>query len=192
MSLLDRIKERASPDLSDDELTAMIAAIVGEIDARLGSVGPITVDLGDPTDPVTSSARTLRLQPPALADQPITVAERDPGNLIGSEGRTVLDPSDYRLLHGGRTLQRLSNGANPREFWAPLVTVGYTPAGTPQTARDDAVIKIMILDLSYRGLVKSERAGDYQWQGSVSSDSYTAERAAIIDSLQQRSGMVMA
>lgn len=192
MSLLDRIKERASPDLSDDELTKMIAAIVGEIDARLGPVGPVTVELGDPTDPDTTYARTLRLQPPILASQPVTITERDPGNSGDASTATILQAADYRILHEGRTLQRLNSGPNPREFWAALVTVAYTPTGAPQVSRDDAVLKIMILDLSYRGMIKSEKAGDYQWQGSLSSDSYTSERASIIDGLQQRSGMVLA
>lgn len=192
MSLLDRVKERASPDMSDGELTTMIAAITGEIDAQLGPVGQITKELGDPTDPHTSHARTLRLQPPALAGAAITITERDPGNSGDATSATILQAADYRILHDGRTLQRLNTGPNARDYWAPLVTVAYTPAGAPQVARDDAVIKIMMLDLSYRGLIKSERAGDYQWQGSVASDSYTAERAAIIASLQQRSGMVLA
>lgn len=192
MSLLDRVKERASPDMSDGELTSMIAAITGEIDARLGPVGPITKELGDATDPDTSYARTLRLQPPALAGAVITVTERDPGNSGDATSATILQLADYRVLHDGRTLQRLNTGPNPRDYWAPLVSVEYTPAGTPQVARDEAVIKLMLLDLSYRGLIKSERAGDYQWQGAVASDSYTAERAAILDNMQQRSGMVMA
>ena len=192
MSLLDRVKERASPDMSDGELTSMIAAITGEIDAQLGPVGPITKELGDPTDPHTAHARTLRLQPPALAGQAIVITERDPGNSGDTTSATILQAADYRILHDGRTLQRLNTGHNPCDYWAPLVTVTYTPAGAPQVARDDAIIKIMMLDLSYRGLIKSERAGDYQWQGSVSSDSYTAERAAIIASLQQRGGILLA
>lgn len=192
MNLLDRVKERASPDMSDGELTSMIAAITGEIDAQLGPVGQITKELGDPTDPHTAHARTLRLQPPALAGAAITITERDPGNSGDTTSATILQAADFRILHDGRTLQRLNTGPNARDYWAPLVTVVYTAAGAPQVARDDVVIKIMMLDLSYRGLIKSERAGDYQWQGSVASDSYTAERAAIIASLQKRSGMVFA
>lgn len=189
MSLIDRIKERASPDLSDDELEAMATAIVQEIDARLGPVGPITVELGDPTDPATAYLRTLRLARPAIAGQPMTVSERDPANSGAAGDATILQAADYRILHEGRTLQRLNNGPNPREYWAPLVSVTYTPAGTPQAARDEAAIRLMILDLGYRGLIKSERAGDYQW---TAGDSHAAEREAIFAGLQQRSGMVMA
>lgn len=192
MSLLDRIKERASPDMSDDELETMANAISAEIDARLGPVGPVTVELGDPTDPDTRYLRTLRLARPAMAGQPVTISERDPGNSGNAADATLLQAADFRILHEGRTLQRLSTGPNPRDYWAPLVSVTYTPAGTPQAARDEAVIRLMILDLSYRGIIKSERAGDYQWQGSVSADSYSNEREAIFAGLQQRSGMVMA
>ena len=189
MSLLDRVKERASPDMSDDELTSMIAAITGEIDARLGPVGQITKELGDPTDPHTASRRTLRLQPPAQAGEAIVITERDPGNSGDTTSATILQAADYRVLHDGRTLQRLNSGPNARDFWAPLVRVVYTPAGTPQVARDEAIIKIMMIDLSYRGSLKSERAGDYQF--TLSGDA-VADRNAILDSLQQRGGMVLA
>lgn len=189
MALLDRVKERAAPDLSDAELNAMIAAIVAEIDARLGPVGPISVELGDATEPGTSHARTLRLARPILAGQPVTVTERDPGNSGDAIAATILQAADYRILHEGRTLQRLNSGPNARDHWAPLVTVEYTPTGTPQAARDDAVIKLMILDLSYRGALKSEKAGDYQF--TLGGDP-AAERAAILEGLQQRSGLVLA
>lgn len=189
MSLLDRVKERASPDMSDDELTSMITAIIGDIDTRLGPVGPLTVELGDPTDPDTAYRRTLRLQPPALAGEAITITERDPGNSGDATTATILQAADYRILHEGRTLQRLNTGPNASDYWAPLVTVTYTPAGTPQAARDEAAIKMMMVDLSYRGGLKSERAGDYQF--TLSGDPVT-DRNAILDSLQQRGGMVMA
>jgi hypothetical protein len=192
MSLLDRIKERVAPDISDDEIEVMIIAISAEIDARLGPVGPVTVELGDPTDPATRYQRTLRLQPAALSGAPISITELDPGNSGEPSAATILQPADYRILHEGRTLQRLNSGLNPRDFWAPLVSVAYTPAGTPQEARDEAVIKLIALDLSYRGAIKMERAGDYQWQANLAADSYMTERNNIVDSLQQRSGMVLA
>jgi hypothetical protein len=192
MALLDRVKERASPDLSDVELTAMIVAIVAEIDAGLGPAGPVTVELGDPSDPDTRFARTLRLQPPADTSQAITITERDPANSGDASTATILQAADYRILHDGRTLQRLNTGPNARDYWAPLVTAAYTPKGITQAARDEAVIKLMMIDLSYRGLIKAEKAGDYQWQGSLSSESYAAERANILEGLQQRSGLVLA
>lgn len=192
MSLLDRIKLRAAPELPDAELNAMIDAITAEIDVLLGPVGAITVHLGDSSDPETSFNRTLRLPRPMMAGQPIAITERDPGNSGNAQAAFVLAPADYRILHNGRTLQRLTTGPMPRAFWAPLVEVTYTPTGVGQMQRDEAVIKVMQLDLTYRGLIKSERAGDYQWSGSVSADSYMAERGAIFSSLVSPSGMVLA
>lgn len=95
------------------------------------------------------------------------------------------------MLHGGRTLQRLTSGPNGAAYWAPMVRISYTPIGVTG-AIDEAVIKIMQLDLSYRGLIKSERAGDYQWQAANSPEGYTAEREAILASLQAPRGMVLA
>lgn len=189
MSLLDRVKERASPDMSDDELDAMITAIVAEIDARLGPAGPVSVELGDPVDPDTRYRRTLRLQPPADTAQAITVTERDPANSGAASSATILQAADYRVLHDGRTLQRLNSGPNGRDYWAPLVTVAYTPKGIPQASRDEAVIKLMMLDLSYRGALKSERAGDYQF---TLGDDVSAQREAILASLNAPTGMVLA
>jgi hypothetical protein len=192
VSLLDRLKERAAPDLSDAELNALIGALRAELDACLGSVGPVTVELGDVAEPDATFFRTLRLPQPILGGAALTVTERSPGNSGAEAAETVLTGADFRILHGGRTLQRLITGPNPAEFWAPLVTVSFTPETTPQAVRDEAVIKLVTLDLSYRGMIKSESAGDYQWAGSVTSDSYTAERAAIIAGLRNQQGMVLA
>ena len=74
------------------------------------------------------------------------------------------------------------------------MTVSFTPATTPQAVRDEALIKLATLDLSYRGMIKSERAGDYQWSaGSGSSESsYSTERDAIFASLVAQQGFVLA
>ncbi|MEP3258538.1 MAG: hypothetical protein ABJO06_13485, partial [Roseibium sp.] len=56
-------------------------------------------------------------------------------------------------------------------------------------AREEATIKLMHLDLSYRGGLKSERAGDYQF--TLGTDP-ASERTAIIAGLANRNGMVMA
>lgn len=189
MTMLDRVKERAPSEQSDVELQAMIDAITAELDARLGPVGAITVELGDPGDPDNRTNRTLRLNQPADTDHPVTIIERDPGNSGDPSAAVELAAGDYRLLHGGRTLQRLPTGPNGRSFWAPLVEITYTPKGVSQAARDEATIKLMQIDLSYRGMLKSERAGDYQF--TLSGDP-VADRNAIIDGLAQRGGMVMA
>ncbi len=191
MSLLDRIKERASPDLSDDELNAMIAGITAEISDRVGPVGLVTVHLGDPNEPEDALHRTLRLNIPANTAFPVEVTEMTPGNSGAAAAAVVLTATDFRILHGGRTLQRLTTGPNPATHWAPLVVASYTASGPAQALRDDAVIKLMLIDLSYRGMLKSERAGDYQWTGST--ESYSVERDGILNSLSgAATGMVFA
>lgn len=188
MPLLDRVKERTGSDLSDGELQAMIDGITAELAARLGPVGPITVELGDPTDPISAQKRTLRLARPADTAEDLAVTELEPGNDGQAENEITLDAADYRVIHGGRTLQRLTGGPNGRNYWAPLVRVTYTPIAD-QAARDEATIKLVHLDLSYRGGLKSERAGDYQF--TLGNDP-ASEREAILASLAPKSGMVMA
>src|SRR3546814_18134539 len=80
MALLDRVKERCGSDLSDTELSSMIDAIVGELDARLGPVGAVTVELGDPDDPHSRFHRPRRVLPPIDAAAELTIVELHPGN----------------------------------------------------------------------------------------------------------------
>lgn len=187
-ALLDRVKLRLQTDLPDSELLAMIDAIAAELDARFGAAGAITVELGDPLAPADRLVTTLRLIRPADTAQAITVTEIDPGNTGLASHETVLDPADFRILHGGRTLQRLTGGPNARTHWAPMVRVAYTPIGLA-AARDEVAIKLIALDLSYRGALRSERAGDYQV--TLSGD-MAADREAILQTLEDRRGMVMA
>ena len=193
MALIDRVRERTGSDLSDAELQAMIDAIAAELDARLDPVGTVAVELGDPADPNSRFRHTLRLIRPIDAGQAVTIVESDPGNSGDEAAETVLAEGDYRVMHGGRTLQRLMSGPNGRAYWAPLVRVTYTPIGAAgdQAARDEATIKLVQIDLSYRGLLKSERAGDYQF--TLSGDA-VADRERIFEGLAaaRGAGMVMA
>ncbi len=188
MSLLDRIKERTGSDLPDAELSAILLSVAAELDARLGPVGPHTIEIGELDEPEAIGQRTLRISPPIGAGA-VTVTEYSPAN-SGAPGDAIeLTADDYRVLHGGRTLQRLVSGPNGRSCWAPLVKVTYTPAGPSQALRDEAAIKLALIDLSYRGGVKSERAGDYQI--TLSGDP-AADREAILRSLVPAGGLVMA
>jgi pimeloyl-ACP methyl ester carboxylesterase len=188
MSLLDRVKERTASDLSDAELQAMIDAISAELDARFGPVGEQTVKLGDLDDPQSSAVRNLRLALPIDESQAVTIVERNPGNSGAAGDRTTLDPGDFEVLHGGRTLMRLTGGPNGARHWAPLVEVTYTPQSNA-AAREEATIKLIQLDLSYRGGLKSEKAGDYSF--TLSGD-IAADREAILQTLADRRGLVMA
>jgi len=193
MALLDRAKERTGADLSDTELTAMIAGITAEIDAIHGAAtGTVKVTFGDP-DTEERWQKSLTLARPMDTTQPAVVVEIDLVDSDASGARITLDSTDYRVLHAGRTLQRLVSGTHGRQLWAPLVEITYTPVAlVPQSMRDEMVIKIIQLDLSYRGLIKSERAGDYQWSGSLASDSYAVERQKLLDALGGVNRLVMA
>ncbi|WP_457661737.1 hypothetical protein [Sinorhizobium medicae] len=162
MALIDRVKERTGAELPDAELQAMIDMISAEIDALFGPAGAVTVEIGDMTDPCSREVRTLRLNRPLDVSQPVSIVEIDPG-WSGSAANTVtLAPNDYRVMHGGRTLARLWDGDNGRQYWAPLVRITYTPKEAAG-ARDEAVIRLMQVDLSDKGGLKSERAGDYSY-----------------------------
>ncbi|MDP2131954.1 MAG: hypothetical protein U0995_08810 [Erythrobacter sp.] len=187
-ALLDRVRLRVPTDLPDSELLAMIDAIALELDERFGPAGETTVSIGDLTDPASAQRRALRLLRAADVSLPITVAELAPGNTGNPDHETVLAPSDFKVLHGGRTLQRLSGGPNAAQFWAPLVEVTYTPTGLA-AARDEVTIKLIALDLSYRGALRSERAGDYQF--TLSGD-MAVDRETILKTLEDRRGMVFA
>lgn len=188
MALIDRVKERTGSDLSDAELQAMIDAITAEISARFGPAGEITVEIGDLSDPYRRGERSLRLIRPIDTDETISITEIDPHHTGLGTDETVLATNDYRILHGGRTLQRLAGGTNGNDYWAPLTKVTYTPADINAAAREEATIQLIALDLSSRGLLKSERAGDYSY---TLGDAAT-ERETILASLRARSGMVLA
>lgn len=188
MALLDRVRERTGSDLSDTELTAMIAGITAELDARFGPAGAAVQTFGDLENPEDPALTTLRLTRPLDAGQAVTIREERPGNAGTAALVTTLQAGDYRVLHGGRTLQRLTGGPNGQRYWAPFVSVTYTPIGEA-AARDEAVIKLAQLDLTWRGGLKMERAGDYHF---TLADNFADEREAIMNQLAQRRGLVMA
>jgi hypothetical protein len=190
MALLDRVRERVETDLSDGELQAMIDAAAAEIEARHGPVAGITVHLGDDRD-LAGHRRFLHPARPVDAAKAVTVVEIEPADTGDAANETQLAADDFRLLHGGRVIERLIDGTNGRLYWAPLVRLAYTPV-SDQKQRDEVAIKLVQLDLTYRGLDKSERAGDWQRAGSVTADAFTDERDALLASLAPRRNMVMA
>ena len=187
-SILDRVRERSGSDLSDVELGDMIAGIGEDLDVRFGAAGERTIELGDPTDPDSRWQRTLRLPLPADAAAGLSVVEIDPGNASDGSAELELTVADWRLMHGGRTLQRSVSGPNARSHWAPLVRVTFTAIGAAKS-REEAVIKLILIDLAYRGGIKAERAGDYAV--TLSGDP-AADREAVMGALEQRRGMVLA
>lgn len=188
MALLDRVKERTGSDLSDTELQSMIDAITAELDERFGAIGPQTVTLGSLDDPNSRFARSHRLVFPIDTAQPVTITEEQPGNTGNPADETELAADDFRVLDGGRTIQRLIGGTNDREYWAPIVHITYTPKANA-LQREEVTIQLIQLSLSYRGGLRSEKAGDYSM--TLSGD-MAKDREAILQTLEDRGGMVMA
>lgn len=185
MALLDRVKERIETDMSDAELSLMITEIQAEIVRRHGAIAEETFQAEGDRD-LWGQGRLLTLVRPIDTAQPLAVVEVD-----AADEETTLAADDYRVLHGGRTLERLRTGTNGRREWQSLVRVTYTPE-SDQAQRDEVTIKLVELDLSYRGLVKSERAGDYASAGAMSPAAYTDERDALLQQLAPRRGLQVA
>lgn len=179
MALLDRVKERIETDLSDSELQPMIDEVTAEIESRYGADAAITVHRD-------GGGRTIRLVRRLDTAEAVTVVEIEPRSEGAAASRTILAADDYRVLHGGLTLERLADGSNGRTRWAPLVEVTYTPVLRARQ-RDEVVIQVVQLEIADRGLA-SERAGD--WQGTMRDTA--AAREKLIASLAPGGGLVMA
>jgi len=183
--LLDRVKERIETDLSDSELQAMIDEVAAEIERRYGPNAPITVHLGDDST-AAGDRRFLTLARPLDTGQAATAVEIAPPGAGQPSARTTLDAADWRVLHGGRTLERLIDGPNGRRFWAPLVELTYTPV-SDASQRDEVAIQVVQLEIQARGL-DSERAGD--WQAAYPDLARTRE--ALFAGLAPRRGLAAA
>lgn len=179
MALIDRVKARVETDLSDAELQAMIDAVVAEIEARFGVNAAITVHL-------EGGAEFLALARPLDAAQAITAVEIEPRSEGAAASQTTLAANDYRVLHGGRTLERLVDGTNGRSQWAPLVKITYTPVSDAKQ-REEVVIQVVQIEIQACGLT-SERAGD--WQATY--PDLASEREKLIATLALRRGLAMA
>ncbi len=176
---LSRVKERIETDLSDTELQAMIDEVQSEINVKFGVIGSITIFLDGDRD-LDGDRRFLNLARPRDTGQTITVVE------IDGTDETTMAADDFRILHGGRTLERLIDGTNGRNFWERLVKVMYTPVSDVKE-RDEVIIQLVQLGITFRGL-SSEKAGDY----SASFPDYLAERDKLLDRLSPNRGVSMA
>lgn len=185
MALLDRLKERFETDLSDAELQAILDAITAEIEERFGAEGEITVVLDSDRD-LKPHKRYHKLDRPIDTGETVTVVETTPGNSGTVADQTTLSANDFRVVHGGQTIERLITGDNPSQHWAELVTVTYTPV-SQQKQRDEVTIQVAQIQIQSRGL-NSERAGDYQ----ATHLDLTAESEKLLMTLQRNHGLVMA
>lgn len=184
MAVLDRLKLRVETDLTDAELQLMIDAEVAEIIARFGAIAEITKLENGQRHFITLHRRIDEAET-------IAIVEISPGNTSATANRTTLSSDDYRITNGGRTIERLIDGTNGRQLWSDLVEFTYTPV-SDQNRRDEAVVKLVTLSITYQGLDKQESVGDFSRGGSVTADAYTKEREALLNTLAPRGRLVMA
>lgn len=167
MALIDRVKERTKAELSDAEIGEMINEALEAIEERYGEPAqPVTERLGG------GSVSIFTAQPiDQSAD--IIVAE----SVFDEE--TELLVSDFQIGGGGRRIERLDSGTNPRSTWGDSVVITYTPR-SDQKRRDEVVIKLVMLGIEYEG-VKSANTDGY----SSSHLDYQTERERLIASLDR-------
>lgn len=183
MALIDRVKERIEHQLFDPELQRLIDEANQEIIDRWGPAA-------DPANPITAQldggdARIFLARPIDPA-HPVTVTEFVSSAPWGGETSTVLSANDWRSWHGGRTLQRLGSGANPRTRWGERVTVQYTPQNDGNQ-RQETIIKLVQLAVEYEGVDEST-VGDLR----LKRGDYIAKRERLIAQLAPRRGLLLA
>ena len=184
MELLNRLKGRVETDMLDLELQRMIDAEIAEIDDRFGAIVEITI-LAE------GNLHFVSVHRPIDEAETIAIVEIDPANTGAAANRVTIAADDYRITNGGRTIERLIDGTNVGDHWASLVELTYTPV-SDQTQRDEAVIKLVHLSLTYNGLAKQQSVGDFSFSGSVTADAFDREREVLINRLAPRGRMVMA
>lgn len=189
MALLDRCRERIETDLSDAELLRIIDEANSEIILRFGPHA-------DPSRPINitvrGQARYLDLARPIDITQTVLVVEAAQWWeteyewwTFGGEDSVTLGSTDYRVLNGGRTLERLASGANPRVWWGRTVLITYTPV-TDGNQRQEAIIKLVQLAVQFDG-TSNLRVGDY----SQANLSYQGQRDQILQGLAPRKGFLL-
>ena len=94
---------------------------------------------------------------------------------------TVLDPTDYRVLNKGTTLERITSGVNVRNSWGFRTLVEYVISSDSNPRRRGVVIDLVRLAINNPGGITRERAGDY----SVEHGSYEEQQGKILGRLRK-------
>jgi len=192
MSLVDTpmLRESIETDATDLELQRLIDDADEAIVARFGPHEGDENNTGQLTEELYSEGG-LYLFPNRQIDTIGSVTEYGQAPFENPDVGIALETSDYQIIHGGRTLERLVTGANPMDYWGPRVVVEYVPIG--QLARRKRVaLDLCKLALTYKGLIKTEQAGDYRSGGAMTPDAYQAERNALLSELQPAGGLTFA
>lgn len=162
MPLIDRVKERVETELSDDELLALIAEFEEDIEDRYGPRSAEMSLLLDGGAPSVYPKRRVS----AITEIRETVGVTE----------TVLAADDFRIRDGGRRVQRLCSGTNPRHSWGRLVAITFDPVDDT-LKRDEVVIKLVELVLSHPAGTKSESIDGYAF---TFSQDFETEREQLI------------
>lgn len=181
MAVIDRVKERVETDLGDSELSSLIAEAQQAIRDRWGPDR-------DPENPITVTVdgvrRALDMARPIDTAADVVVVEH--ATSVTGDTPTELASDDYRVRYGGRTVERLTTGTNPRSSWGHRVDITYVPVDD-QARRDEATIKLVKLTITYAA-AKSVRVGDV----STTHDDFVEQSNAIIAALSPRPGLGLA
>lgn len=178
MTLLtvEEFKDRVSTNASDAAIEAVLAAAEESILAAAGPSGNGRERIRGGNDQIMLGRR---------AETVLAVIER-----VGSL-RTELAPDDWELSPSGSSLRRLSEGANPSDWWRGQVEVIYTAFPGEET-RKSVQAELAALDLgisigSASGALTQERIGDYSQSFSSTAVAQTPEdrRSSILARLDQ-------
>ena len=181
------VLEWAETDLSNTVLQVMLDDAEAEIIKRFGAHGESSSTITEdfyPDEPIYQplsdwkSDRHHLIYPSRPVSAVTSITERE------DDVETTLASNDYRLIHGGRGIERLTNGTNARNWWAPEVRIVYQAVSQLAT-RKRVQADLVKLAIQYKGLI-SEDAGDY----SSSMDVYQTERNRILASLE--TGLILA
>lgn len=147
---VEELREHVTTDLGDDALQRLLDATEDAINARAGASG-------SRTEFFDRAGRFITLARPASAISSIT-EESFYGGAV-----TTLAADDYRVWPDGYSLERVSDGTNPRRYWYGLITVVYTA-----TVDDDLrkLVQIELIDstLNYNPGLTSQTIGTWTEQ----------------------------
>jgi len=165
----DEIHAHVETDRTPEAIALLVADAEAAIMAAYGPHPPEPIVLERPG---IDGVATLFLDRPAASVT--SVSEYDGDSLVATE----LEPGDYRLRYGGRAVQRLGSGENPRAGWAGRVVLTFVPVDDT-ARRKRVVIDLVRLALRYEA-AKAQTAGD---RSETALDDYTRERENLLGEL---------
>lgn len=168
-------REHIETDLGDAALQRIIDDADAAIIERYGAhAGNVVADIDRGPNP---TALIFRDRP---IDAVVSLLEFSDRHSLTS---VALNPLDYRILHGGRTIERLTTGPNAASWWGERLVLTYAP--TADAARRTMLeIDLVKLRAKYEAL-KDEGIGDYR-AGHVD---YEAEWNRLLGRLAPKLGI---